>query len=397
MCTEINGRLDALERRVAATEAAVTIPESSGGPGGGGCSGGTFTVGEAVRANGEALLGLSEKLARKAEKDELAAKGEELEACIRERERALRQWGVGRDFADSLGRANRGLAGKLLAVEGVLGTKLDRSELDNMQAACAKVSTVSEFLDEAAQRVATLEAGLERGERERRESEQETEEAFRDLRADLAGRADRGVSEAVAEDVAGLRKAFIEETGSKTKQLRGLKRGADELKKSLGSFSGSSNERLRNLEACLERAATKEEVALKADARYAEESLGVLRADCATRARQASLSELASTVTRLEGEHDKTRKASDLTGRFVDWFSSRGQAYEHNLAAVEKHIENLATRSVGARANPAADAAAALDATRGAQRMAARDDSSGGGGLRRDAGFPSSGGSIYTT
>lgn len=60
-----------------------------------------------------------------------------------------------------------------------------------MQAACAKVSTVSEFLDEAAQRVATLEAGLERGERERRESEQETEEAFRDLRADLAGRADR--------------------------------------------------------------------------------------------------------------------------------------------------------------------------------------------------------------
>ncbi len=52
--------------------------------------------------------------------------GEELEACIRERERAVRQWGVGRDFADSLGRANANLAGKLLAVEGVLATKLDR-------------------------------------------------------------------------------------------------------------------------------------------------------------------------------------------------------------------------------------------------------------------------------
>lgn len=46
------------------------------------------------------------------------------------------------------------------------------------------------------------------------------------------------------------------------------------------------------------------------------------------------------------------------------------QAYEHNLAAVEKHIENLATRSVGARASPASAAAAALDAARGAQRMA---------------------------
>lgn len=42
---------------MAATEAAVTIPEISGGPGGGGCSGGTFTVGEAVRANGEVRLG----------------------------------------------------------------------------------------------------------------------------------------------------------------------------------------------------------------------------------------------------------------------------------------------------------------------------------------------------
>lgn len=56
----------------------------------------------------------------------LFLQGEELKACIRERERAVRQWGVGRDFADSLGHAHRGLAGKLQAVEGVLSTKLDR-------------------------------------------------------------------------------------------------------------------------------------------------------------------------------------------------------------------------------------------------------------------------------
>ncbi|CAN0392256.1 unnamed protein product [Ectocarpus sp. 12 AP-2014] len=68
MCTEINGRLAALERRVAATEAAVTIPENSGG------SGGSFTVGEAVRANGQALLGLSKQLEEKAGRDELSAK-----------------------------------------------------------------------------------------------------------------------------------------------------------------------------------------------------------------------------------------------------------------------------------------------------------------------------------
>lgn len=56
MCTEINARLSILERRVAATEAAVTIPESTRGDGGGGrgsAGGRGLTVGEAVRANEE--------------------------------------------------------------------------------------------------------------------------------------------------------------------------------------------------------------------------------------------------------------------------------------------------------------------------------------------------------
>eukprot|EP00752_Nemacystus_decipiens_P001689 g1637.t1 len=332
MCTEINGRLSALERRVAATEAAVTIPGSSRGGGGGGAGGAGgsvggrgLTVGEAVQANEEALVRLSTKLAGKAGKDDLTAKGEELEACIRERERAVRQWGVGRDFADGLGQAHRGLAGKLKAVEGVLATKLDRSEIDNVQAACAKVSTVSDFLDDAGRRLSTLEVGLEEGERERRETERTAEEAFRRLNSGLADRADKCASESVAQDLAELRKAFVEETTSKTRQLRGLRLGADELKKSLGSLFGSSNDRLRDLEDCLQGAATKEEVALKADARHTEESLRALRADCAQRALQASLSGLESTVLGLEKEHAKTRKASDLAGRFVDWFSTRGQ------------------------------------------------------------------------
>lgn len=50
-----------------------------------------------------------------------------------------------------------------------------------------------------------------------------------------------------------------------------------------------------------------------------------LRADVALRAHQSSLCSLESTVSSLEREHDKTRKASDLSARFVDWFSSRGQ------------------------------------------------------------------------
>lgn len=62
-----------------------------------------------------------------------------------------------------------------------------------MQAACAKVSTVSEFLDEAAERVSSLEAHLEEGEHERRQNEKETEETLVGLKASLAEKAERSV------------------------------------------------------------------------------------------------------------------------------------------------------------------------------------------------------------
>ena len=31
----------------------------------------------------------------------------------------------------------------------------------------------------------------------------------------------------------------------------------------------------------------------------------------------------------------------DLAVRFVDWFSRRGEAYEHNLRVIDKHLHHL--------------------------------------------------------
>ncbi|CAN0381053.1 unnamed protein product, partial [Ascophyllum nodosum] len=375
MCNEIHDQLTALERRVGATEAAVTLPEQRlRRSGSAQVAGSCLTVGEAVEANGQALREAMALLKGKAGRDELVAKGEELEACVRERERAVRKWGVGHEFADSLGRAQRGLAEQLAAVQGVLTTKLDRAELDNMQAACSKVSSVSEFLEDTAERVSKLEAGLDAAELERRQREAEIEETVQGLRSELSGKADEHPSGEVARDLAELRRAFLEETSSGRRQLRALKDGTIDLKKTLGGLSTSCGERLSILETCLEGAATKEELAMKVDRANisTKESLEALRADCALRAKQSTFSKLRATVSSLEAEHSKTRKSSDIAARFIDWFSSRGEAYEHNLAAVEKHIENMAIRAVGSRASPAKGA---LDEARRA-RISAR---SGGG------------------
>lgn len=62
-----------------------------------------------------------------------------------------------------------------------------------MQAACAKVSTVSDFLDEAANRVSTLEAGLKEEEGKRNEGELKTQAALKDTRKELTRKADGSV------------------------------------------------------------------------------------------------------------------------------------------------------------------------------------------------------------
>jgi hypothetical protein len=38
--------------------------------------------------------------------------------------------------------------------------------------------------------------------------------------------------------------------------------------------------------------------------------------------------------------------------RFVDWFTSRGENYEHNMKVIDKHLNNLATSSSPSERSP---------------------------------------------
>lgn len=59
-----------------------------------------------------------------------------------------------------------------------------------MEAACAKVSTVSNFLEDASTRVCTLEARLDGEERERRQGDGALEGAVQEVKAALSRKAD---------------------------------------------------------------------------------------------------------------------------------------------------------------------------------------------------------------
>ncbi|CAN0005981.1 unnamed protein product [Discosporangium mesarthrocarpum] len=59
-----------------------------------------------------------------------------------------------------------------------------------MEAACAKVSSVSEFLEDASLRVSRLEAGLERTDSSLRERSRETDETLQGVHSQLQEKAD---------------------------------------------------------------------------------------------------------------------------------------------------------------------------------------------------------------
>lgn len=47
----------------------------------------------------------------------------------------------------------------------------------------------------------------------------------------------------------------------------------------------------------------------------------------------------------LEGRVAADEEQIGVAVRFVDWFSSRGESYEHNMKIIDKHLKSLLTTS----------------------------------------------------
>lgn len=50
-------------------------------------------------------------------------------------------------------------------------------------------------------------------------------------------------------------------------------------------------------------------------------------------------------VQDLEDASQEHSRRLDVSMRFVDWFTRRGDIYEGNLQVIDKHLKNLATSS----------------------------------------------------
>ena len=57
-------------------------------------------------------------------------------------------------------------------------------------------------------------------------------------------------------------------------------------------------------------------------------------------------------VARLEETSAKARAELDIELKFVDWFSNRGEGYEHNMTALDRRLDGMVRSAREASAEP---------------------------------------------
>jgi hypothetical protein len=318
VCEKLGDRLQSIELRLSSLEAATKVE-------GGG------TIGHRVALNEQGLRSALTSLGSKADANALADVSRTFDDVLESQMRAMKRWGADRSTMERLGEAQVGLTEGLRALQMMLATKLDRSEVDHLQSLLQKCGSIADVIDNSELRLVTLE---------------------RELRGSSAEQ------QRLAQDISKIEEALLEKASTfNLTHLRGEIMASQEhrsdeaqanlqkLSKSLHLLRADNASRFIGLEGRIAECASKDEMNSKADSKACDEMWAELREELDKKA----WSSLVEDLTRAQSS---TAKEASLAVRFIEWYSQRGEALEHNLHAVEKKIEGLAIDSLPGRRTP---------------------------------------------
>lgn len=133
-----------------------------------------------------------------------------------------------------------------------------------------------------------------------------------------------------------------------------LDRALEQLRAAGQQTASTLDELATDVASALEERPTAEVVAAKADRAAIERSLARVRVDLGRRAESADLATVQASLQALSERVAGTEKTGTVALEFIDWYASRGKAYEWNAEALERHMNALA---VGNRAAVRAEVA----------------------------------------
>jgi RNA polymerase-interacting CarD/CdnL/TRCF family regulator len=315
-----------------------------------------MTAGELSFLNNMHIQQLNETLMECARRREVDVRFQEVSENNAKDFKELRTWSAPIEMVNRLSVAQHDMGSRISGLEGIVACKLDRSELGHVEALAARLLTYDDFKEETRGQLRDVSLQLSSLETDLSVCTKDVttlDQQCRNIREQIHGLA-------LKTDVHTLAKEI--ESQAAAIEKRCTIEYAEKLNKWLAESSsriGATEELCTLLDAKISSAAG--QLATKAsltDVRacvlrsHYDDAVSVLGSEIDTKAPAIALREAEERIISLEKQLEAESLKLAVAMRFVDWFTSRGENYEHNLKVIDKHLHNLVSSSSPSERSP---------------------------------------------
>lgn len=292
----------------------------------------------------------------------MAHAAERAEARLMEEVDQIRSISATKEFTDGLEKAQLHLQGQMDAASQQLVHKADKSELAQIEATCSKLRSFSAHVDNSAAALDRLRERADHAEdalgglTTRVDAMEDHGQQLASAVATKAASADLDSARTLLANLGDAHQSAVAQQQSAAAAADGLVRRCqeqlDKLQAELDTLTQSSDARFTKVAADLSVIPTASNLAKKAEATDVEQIRAELQRQIEGKAGVRSVRTLSDEVGVLAQQSADHTQQLRLSLRFIDWFSERGESYEHNMKALDAHLGRFATLPTPAQLDP---------------------------------------------
>jgi hypothetical protein len=319
-------------------------------------NGRNISAGELAHINHMNLQSLSKQISTCARDDDMKLKLNELNNNINDQLNIIKKSSTPIELGETLRRSQIDISKRLTTTETVLSQKVDRSEVGTLTSLAEALESYSSFRDDTIEAIKKQDIW----------NEMTTKNIVNHGNDLVAASSEREEIRKQAKLFATLES--MEEIANALRSLAGMqnlcaaKKSVNELYEivRLEQERSSRNEdymkklniQLDHADIAISTKASIEDNKKNVLRRHYDEAISALGTDLDTKATSTRVRSAEDRVAVLEAELENANSRLGVAMRFVEWFTSRGENYEHNLRLVDKHLGKLTTASDPKVRNP---------------------------------------------
>jgi|EP00945_MAST-04E_sp_MAST-4E-sp1_P008778 hypothetical protein len=249
----------------------------------------------------------------------------------------------------SLETSHRGICMQVGALQTMLGGKVDKSEVEGMQATLQQLNDFASFRSNSLDRIAQVEADFKNASYALSQQVSITTDLAREVNGNKFDIEQRPLKTDVSSSLRILREELNDMTTSMQRDYKKLVNDSTQsLERSLGQEQGvlkrlltSNTARLSVCNETLTTMGTKKELSTKASERSLKLLEDKVDAGLKAAASYKEINMLRGRTGALESHFERLAKHTEVMHRFIKWYHDKGATYDHNNGVIERQLGNL--------------------------------------------------------